>query len=149
MWQSSDCKTSECVTYSRQDGKLSPTYVDWIYSFPTFRAKIESAITDYRLEKYYQTKGETARSVSESRGQRITQPFCEDVIHQKGVMLLRSKDGSVASMKHVPRFDIDRFGWFRDEKHGQKFCRYSFDDTLDAVFKVSMDGRVLALAGTV
>ncbi|KAI1457148.1 hypothetical protein F4805DRAFT_202094 [Annulohypoxylon moriforme] len=132
---------------SRENGYLSPSYIDYIYSqLP--RREIASVLRDRRQAKCYQVRGEKIRSAFHSIRKNIVQAFCEDTTHQGGIVLVRPKDSHLALVRHVSPQDLDRLGWVRDdEEWGGEYWRYSFDERFGAVFRIAMDGTVKELAG--
>lgn len=121
-----------------KDGRLSSEYVEWVCS-QVPDSKIESALRSRRHETYFEIKGRENSSL------QTNQFFCDDTKYRRGVMLVYSEENSTPSWRYVPSQDLHRFGWFRDVTYGLKYCRYEFDCKYKTIFKVAMDGKVLAL----
>ncbi|KAI1413601.1 hypothetical protein F5Y13DRAFT_160683 [Hypoxylon sp. FL1857] len=141
-------RTTALLKASRQYGKqgqLSLKYVSWIYSLAS-QSEIDSVIDTHLQKGPHWTRGKRVRRFLQSLGSRVNQEFCESRINGYDIVLVLFKDEQPVSKKPVTKEDLERLGWFRDCAYDRYYCRYEFDDVHDAVFKVTMNGRVLALA---
>ncbi|KAI2639464.1 hypothetical protein GGS26DRAFT_269097 [Hypomontagnella submonticulosa] len=120
---------------SRSNGLPTDEHIHWIQSLLGAHM-----VSKCQHQRYRQMVGERIRNTAVSR---LIQGFYENEDGHINFIIL--KDGHPLSNTYVDDGNFASFGWFRDYGYDRKYCRYEYDAGHDAIFKVAIDGKVLAL----
>ncbi|KAI0386072.1 hypothetical protein F5Y04DRAFT_115452 [Hypomontagnella monticulosa] len=110
--------------------------INWIRSFMPAHA-----VDTCCQQRYMQLEGGKIRSAQKSR---FKQEFCVNA--DGSISLLLMDEERLVTIRNVDLREFHGLGWFEDNGCSMGYCRYEYDDHYGVVFKVTMDGKVLALA---
>ncbi|KAI0183673.1 hypothetical protein EV127DRAFT_446286, partial [Xylaria flabelliformis] len=151
-WRESDrgiskyLDTIKILSESRNSQQLSQEYINW-----ACRGASPDLIDRSWQRKLQQLRGSRIREMLGLSSTR--QEFCEDIDHEGSLSLVLFKGGMPFSIEPVPPLDQERMGWYRiqygwmDQVRvlSSKFYRYEIDDESGRIFKVGVNGELLAL----